>query len=441
MYEAFLEVTVNATLAWAQLPGHPIVIVLRAKGEVPPSGMQTMTYIEAKTDLPQKCHSCWSMSNQNILLLPNSEASSNKARDRSLLYIPVVGYMDSVTYLRSDLQLLPPTCFSAGQGGPNTTGCRSERLERLMQTINDPNISYPAAYLCGSGVTKQTKNEIYLTSVVDELWDESLAEPDLHSYLGRLLLATPYGVFRTRAPPGTPPITLPRLYQPIFDPWFLRAMSSTGWGTLILTPPTRPLFDSADRGAVLTASVRVRHGYIPLNNTEEAISAVAAIVGAEFQYSKIHNFLYGANRLRGVSAGSNFSCGGNIRCYLIDQYAAVLAHPEFIGGGNSSNQPIRADYAHAEAEENAVFFGSVEPILMQHLVDLQFMLPSSAQDVTFTASAYWGLLRTWTADSNRVPLQSSMVGGIGSVLVDWWSGFCICNTPLMLLMRRWSVPG
>ena len=383
---------------------------------MPTSGKQRLTYINANTSLPEKCGSCWTGNNENVLLLPQNKGAEENSSPQSLLYIPVVGYMDSVTYLRTDLQLLPPMCISVGNAGKNITACHSERLERLMETINNPDITYPAVLLCGSGVTKQTKDEIYLTSVIDVLWNDVFANAELRSYLGRLFIATPYGVFRTRAPEGTPLIILPKLYQPTFDTWFVRAMGSIGWGTLILTPPAVPLFDSAHSGAVLTASVRVRYGYIPENSTQEALSAVAAILGVEIHYSSLHSMLYGPGGLRGVGDGSNFGCGGLIRCYLIDQYAAVLMHPDFLGGGVNGSFPARNDFAAAVENAQAIFFGSIEPALMQVLVDQRFMLATSAEDVTFTASAYWGLLRTWSADARRVPFQAPY--GVGSVLVD-----------------------
>ena len=40
---------------------------------------------------------------------------------------------------------------------------------------------------------------------------------------------------------------------------------------------------------------------------------------------------------------------------------------------------------------------------MQILADERFMLETTDEDVTFTDSAYWGLLRTWTAESVQIP--------------------------------------
>jgi hypothetical protein len=222
---------------------------------------------------------------------------------------------------------------------------------------------------------------------------------------------------RTSAPPDKPPIALPTLYQPNFDPWYLRAVSSTGWGVLIMTPQTWPLFDSSDC-PIMTLSVRVQQGYIPTDNQEDSLAAaaVAAVMAVEEQYARIHSLLYGADDLRGSGPGSDFRCAGRIPCYLIDQYAAVLAHPDFMGDFMGSSSPLLANFVQAQKAGRAIFFGSLEPGLMQILADKRFMLETTDEDVTFTDSAYWGLLKTWTADPTRVPLLAAFGGGY--VLVD-----------------------
>jgi hypothetical protein len=412
MFEAFLAFELNSTLAWAKLPGHPIVIILRAKGALPPSGRHTIHYISAETNLLSVCPDCWSLPNQNILVLARGMNDTSGRPGQSKLYIPVVGYIDSVTYLRTDVQQLPPACFTGDSNSMNTTGCHSLRMVRLMETINNPNVTHTQQYLCGSGVMKQTKDEIYLTSLVDSLWEQSIADAETRAYIGRLLLSTQSGVFRTSAPTEKTPITLPNLYQPNFDPWYLRAVSSTGWGVLIITPPMRPLFDSPTDGPVMTFSVRVRHGYIPADNQEESLAAVAAVMAVEVQYARIHSLLYGEDGLRGSGPDSNFRCSGRIRCYLIDQYAAVLSHPDFMG---SASSPL-ADFVQAQEAGKAIFFGNLEPGLMQMLADERFMLETSDEDVTFTDGSYWGLLRTWSANPKRVPLLAAFGGGY--VLVD-----------------------
>ena len=48
MFEAFLEFKLNSTLAWAKLPGHPIVIVLRAKGVLLPSTFDATSLISTR---------------------------------------------------------------------------------------------------------------------------------------------------------------------------------------------------------------------------------------------------------------------------------------------------------------------------------------------------------------------------------------------------------
>jgi hypothetical protein len=86
MFEAFLEFKLNSTLAWAKLPGHPIVIILRANGVLPPSGRHTIQYISAETDLLSVCPDCWSLPNQNILVPAHNVNNTRGRPGQSQLY-------------------------------------------------------------------------------------------------------------------------------------------------------------------------------------------------------------------------------------------------------------------------------------------------------------------------------------------------------------------
>lgn len=400
----------NVTFAWRHVQGHPFVVIIRVSGVPGEDKYMSFHSIASRLSRDESCNftgvagsksSCWSLPAHNMLQTVN--ASGYTMKPASWLYIPPVAYQSIPTYLQMDATRLAPYCGSSGH-----PACDNERLVNLMGEVNFGISSLSQA---GDGLVARAINDIYLTSMIDPLWNETFSSPEADKFLSRMYLTSQSGVFRTLGRPEYDRLTLPFLFQPNQNFWYLGAVGQKN--NLVFFPPSSSFFDTSmgngtESPRVLTMSQTLQDGFSASNNQSSSEFQVAAVIGAEILYQPIHDALYGAERLMGISSGgNNFRCGdkssiGIIRCIVINNFGVVIAIPEF-----SINTTDKA--RKTLSGTTPVFLGNVEPRLTQELVFKKFLVPRDVLDVTVTSSD-WGEIEGYEVDESTVPLVADLHG-------------------------------
>lgn len=404
----------NVTFAWRHVQGHPFVLIIRVTGK--PDANDELQFMGIKNPLSrdEMCNftgvggrqgPCWSLPAHNIFEGVN--ASARGANRASLLYIPHPAYESTATYLNLDAAALPPYCGTDGH-----RPCDSQRLDNLMESINTGKRVGTEA---GDGLLPRARDDVYLTSLVDFLWNGTFSSSGAQKYISRLYLSTVSGIFRTLGRPEYPHMIPPFLYQPNRNFWYLGAIAQNH--SLVLFPPSLSFFETGKNGSlpprVLTMSQALYYGYDhDINFVEryqiESERQAAAVMGAEVLYQPIHDALYGPDRLEGVAPnGNKFRCGdessiGIIRCIVVNDVGVVISLPEF-----------SADTASPERKQfdgtQPVFIGQAEPRLAEELIHLNVLVERRVRDVTVTSSN-WGMLEGYQVIDSKLPIVADLHG-------------------------------